>query len=99
MRDGRLRLAAHARRETFVARLEPRGVDQPHRAAAELGISLSAVARQPRLVVDERKFPARKPVEQSGLADIRPSDDGDSEGHRSVGEEALRAALGPPPRN
>ena len=48
-------------------------------------MSISLTVQAPsRLIVDEREPPARKPVEQSGLADIRPSDDGDSEGHRSV---------------
>jgi hypothetical protein len=34
-----------------------------------------AVARQPRHVGDERVAAPRQPVEQRGLADVRPADD------------------------
>ena len=47
---------------------------------AELRLALAAVAGDARRVVDQRQPPADQPVEQRRLADIRPADDGDTEG-------------------
>ena len=68
---------------------KPGGIDQPHGAAADLGLGLAAVARQARLIVDKRKPLAGEPVEKGGLADIRPADDGDGKGHGPVGLSSL----------
>ena len=61
--------------------LEPGGIDQPDSARSELGVGLAPVACQSRLVVDKGEPLAGEPVEQRGLADIRPTDNGDGEGH------------------
>ena len=66
--------------------LEPGGIDQPDSARSELGVGLAPVARQSRLIVDKREALAGEPVEQRRLADIRPTDDGNGEGHE-VGPE------------
>ena len=79
--DGRFRLLAHARGKPLIPGLEPRGIDEGDGARPKLGLGLAPVARQPGLVVDQRQLLADQPVEQGGLADIRPSDDGDGEGH------------------
>src|SRR5665648_968971 len=84
LHDGRFGLLTHALGQPRIARLEPGGVDQRDRVRPKLGYGLAPVARQARLIVDQRQPLARKPVEQGGLADIRPSDDGNSEGHGSV---------------
>ena len=81
--DGGHGLLAHAGGETRIAVLEPRGIDQPDRGCSKLGIGLAPVAGQSRLIVDEREALAGEPVEQRRLADIRPSDDGDGEGHEA----------------
>src|SRR5690606_16449115 len=53
---------------------------------ADPSLALAQVARHPRLVVDQRETPADEPVEERGLADVRPPDDGKREGHgRSLG--------------
>ena len=54
-------------------------VDQAETEGAILGERLAAVARDPGLVVDERQPPPHQPVEERGLADIRPSGNGDGE--------------------
>ena len=79
--DRRLRLLAHARGKPLIPGLEPRGIDEGDGARPKLGLGLAPVARQTGLVVDQRQLLADQPVEQGGLADIRPSDDGDGEGH------------------
>ena len=93
--DRRFRLLAHARRQSLIAGLESRRIDEPEGAGAKRCIGLAPVARQTRLVVHEREFPPREPVEQGGLADIRPSNDGDGEGHRKVTLRTLAGSREP----
>ena len=76
-------LLAHARGKTRIAMLKPGSVDQPDSDRSKLGVSLAPVARQSRLVVDKRKPLAGEPIEQRRLADIRPTDDGNGEGHEA----------------
>src|SRR5262249_43069991 len=66
--DGGFGLLAHARREPLVPRLEPRGINERHRARANLRLSLPPVASQAWLSVDQSEPLAGKPVEQGGLA-------------------------------
>ena len=61
--------------------LEARGVDDGEVEIAEPRLPLAAVARHARPVVDQSEPLADQPVEQRGLADIRPPDDGDGEAH------------------
>ena len=60
--------------------------------------ALAQVARHPGLVVDQRQPPADQPVEQRRLADVRPADDGEGEGHRprlwSPGRRSLPGRAG-----
>ena len=94
--DGSFRLLAHARREPLIPGLQPRGIDEGDGAGAELRLGLAPVARQARLVVDQREPLADQPVEQGGLADIRPSDDGDGEGHWPLGARKVPNSLNSP---
>ncbi len=50
-------------------------VDGDEFEAAQMRLAFAPVARHAGRVVDESKPPADEPVEQRGLADIRPSDD------------------------
>ena len=79
--DGRFSLLAHARRQPLVPGLQSRGIDEGDGAGPEFGLGLAPIARQARLIVDQRELLADELVEQGGLADIRPSDDGDGEAH------------------
>ena len=77
-RGFRLRPRA-ARQRGGVAFLQAGGVDHREAQVGELGLALAPVARDAWLVVDERQLLADEPVEQSGLADVRPPDDRDRE--------------------
>jgi len=88
--DGGFRLLAHARREPLIPGLVACGIDEGDGAGSERCFCLAPVARQTRLIVDERQPLAGQPVEQGGLADIRPSDDGDGERHWSLRGRNLR---------
>ena len=81
--DGLDSLLAHAGGETRIAMLEPSGIDQPDGARSKLGVGLAPVARQSGLIVDKGEALAGEPVEQRRLADIRPTDDGNGEGHEA----------------
>jgi len=91
--DGSFRLLAHAWRKSPIAGLETRGIDQRRGAGSQRGLGLAPVPRQTRLIVDEGKPFAGEPVEQGRLADIRPSDDGDGEGHWSLRSGSMRTAM------
>ena len=54
------------------------GVDEGARDLRGLGRSRDAVAGDARLVVDNGDLPPGKAVEESGLSDIRASNDGNS---------------------
>ena len=75
-----------------LAGLEPGRIDEPDVAGSDRRLGLAAVARQARLIVHQRELPSRQPIEHGGLADIRPSNDGDGEGHRKA---TLRTLAGP----
>ena len=80
--DGHLGLRQHAAGEALGAGiLEAGGVDDGEVQIAEAGLPLPPVAGDARPVVDQRHAPADQPVEQRGLADVRPPDDGDGEAH------------------
>ena len=53
------------------------GVHEREGAPAPLGLGADAVARDAGLVVHDGDAPADDAVEQGGLADIGPADDGD----------------------
>ena len=63
------------------ALFEARGVDRGEFEIAEPAVTLAAVARHARPVVDQRQPLADQAVEQRRLADVRPADDGDGEAH------------------
>src|SRR3546814_14385040 len=74
-------LHAHpARQGRRVIILETRGIDDGEFQAEQLAVALAAVARHPRLVVDEREPLADEPVEQRRLAHLGQPDNG----HRRV---------------
>jgi len=56
-------------------------VDQRERTPAPLGLGRDPVAGHARLIVDDRDAASDDAVEQSGLADIGTSDDGDQTRH------------------
>ncbi len=47
----------------------------------DAALAVAAVAGYPRLIMDDGDPPSDQPMEKSGLADIRPSNDGDLETH------------------
>ena len=53
------------------------GVDHPEFEPEQARLALAPVAGHARPVVDERQLLADQPVEQGGLADVGPADDGD----------------------
>ena len=65
--------------------VEARGVHQGEAAASPLGHPVEAVPGQPRGLVDDRLALPGQPVEEGGLADVGPADDGDDAAHRSQG--------------
>jgi hypothetical protein len=75
--DGQLDLAARQARELVAARDEPAGVNDDGRRMRRGSESVDAVARQARIIGDEGVACAGEPVEQRGLADIGPSDEGE----------------------
>src|SRR5207249_1219946 len=76
---------------------EAPGVHQVEGAAGPLGDREVAVAGDPRAIVDHRLAASEHAVEQGGLADVGPADDGDDgKGHgvsggRRTGAEGGRA--------
>ena len=78
--DGGQGLAGHARAQG-VGRgfLEAGGVDQAERHAVEHRFGHAAVAGHAGRVMDDGDPPPGEAVEQAGLADIGPADDGDGE--------------------
>ncbi len=88
LRHRRRGLRLHSPREAFALGIfEAGGIDHLERKIAEPGFALPPVARHARLVVDQRQAAADQPVEQRRFADIRPADNGDSEGHGPSFEE------------
>jgi hypothetical protein len=80
--DRLLGLLAHAGLERLVEHiLQAGGVDHGEVEVAEMPCAEAPVARHARLVVHQRQLLADQAVEQGRLADIRPADDGDGEGH------------------
>ena len=80
--DGLFGLRHHPAGKAFGAGvLEARGVDDGEVEIAEPRLPLAPVARDARQVVDQSEPLADQPVEQRGLADVRPPDDGDGEAH------------------
>ena len=59
------------------AQQETAGVDQLERGALPGGLGVVAVARRARAAVGDGLAPAADPIEQRGLADIRPADERD----------------------
>ena len=70
---------AHARFEAFGRLLESGGVDDGEVEIAEARIGLAPVARHAGRVVHQGELLPRQAVEQGGLADVGPADDGDPE--------------------
>gem|GEM_PF-4239642 len=74
----RFGLLAHAAGKRFgLVVLPTRRIDDLEFQAEQFGIAEAAVARNARLVVDERELLADEPVEQRGLSDVRSADDDD----------------------
>ena len=61
--------------------LEAAGVDDDELAPVDLGVAVVAVARQAGKVGDDGVAAVRQPVEQRGLADVGPADDGQDRLH------------------
>ena len=80
--DGQFGLGAHARFQAVVVDvLEAGRVDQDQVEVAQAAAGEAAVAGDAGPVVDDGELLAGQPVEQRGLADVRPADDGEFEGH------------------
>ena len=74
--NGDLRLAKDfTRNGGFVIRHDSSGVDDFERPALPGGRAIDAVARNARLVGDDRAPRAGQPVKYRGLADVRAADD------------------------
>ena len=58
-------------------RIEAAGVDDAEARRPPLADAVAAIARDARLVLDERRLPADQAVEQRRLADVRPPDQRD----------------------
>ena len=84
----RLHAAGQAVRRGLI---EAGGVDHREGEIAEPRTALAAVARDAGPVIDQRQPPADQPIEQRRLADIRPSDNGDREGHEGKAWSLSRA--------
>jgi hypothetical protein len=81
-RDRGLGLLLHPRRERALGALvETGGIDHRKFEVAETRLAFPAVARDPGLVIDQRKLLPDQAVEQRRLSDIGPADDGDRKGH------------------
>ena len=92
LRDRALGEPAHSARQRVVGDLlEARRVDDGEAQVAEARLALAQVARDARPVVHEREPPPDEPVEQRGLADVRPSDDGERE---HIREPCMRGSGG-----
>ena len=80
--DRQLGLRQHPAGEALgVGLFKPGGIDDGEVQIAEPGLTLAPVAGDAGQVVDQRQAPADQPVEQRGLADVRPPDDRDGEAH------------------
>jgi len=80
--DRQLGLGAHARLQAVVVDiLEAGGVDQGQVQVAQTAAGEAPVAGHAGPVVNDGELLARQPVEQRGLADVRPADDGEFERH------------------
>ena len=72
--------AAHARLKTIARCLFKTGrVDDLEGEVAKMRLALAPVARDAGRVVHQCKLLAHQPIEQGGLADIGPTDNGDRE--------------------
>ena len=72
--------AAHPRLKAVAGRfLETRRVDDLESEIAQMRFTLAPVARDARRVVHQCELLAHQPIEQRGLSDIGPSDNGDRE--------------------
>ncbi len=94
--ERRFRLRAHAPGERFrIALFKTGGVDDGEGEVRDPAFALAAVARDARLVVDERQPAADQPVEQRRLADIRPADDRDFGAHVVPARRRRRRSISP----
>ena len=78
-----LRLHAPPERE-WRRFLEPGRIDDPETEICNPAIAFAAITGHPGFIVDERKPPADQPVEECGLANIRPSDNCNRKAHRGA---------------
>jgi hypothetical protein len=77
------RLRAHAVLETAArCGIEACGVEKPESQIGEPALTFAAVARDARLVVDQRQLAAHQAVEERRFADIRPAEYRDFGGHQ-----------------
>ena len=71
------RLLPHRREDPGRERIEAAGVDDAKPRRPPLADAVAAIARDARLVLDQRRLPADQAVEQRRLADVRPPDQRD----------------------
>ena len=80
--DGGVGLATHARFETVVVCLfKPGSVDDGECEVAKTRLTFATVTRDAGGIIHQCQLLADEPVKQRGLADIRPSHNGDLERH------------------
>src|SRR5262245_39183790 len=97
-----MRLLRHAAAQALRCSLfEPGRIDSGKRKIPEPCLRFAPVARDAGEVMDQSETLAGQAIEQGGLADIRPSDNGDREAHearsgygcRSMAHRAWKAQL------
>ncbi|MBP1776293.1 MAG: hypothetical protein H6Q86_2303 [candidate division NC10 bacterium] len=78
--DRLLGLGPHLSDDPGARGIQPPGVHQDEPAAAPLEVAVQAVTGDPGQIVHDRPPPAEQAIEERGLADIRPADDGNDGG-------------------
>jgi len=92
-RPFRLRLHARGKRE-WCRLLEPGRVDDPETEICDPAFAFTAVTGHPGCIVDERQPPADQPVEECGLADVRPSENCNRKAHRDATAPLVSSTIG-----
>jgi hypothetical protein len=87
------RLLAHGGQDAGRERIEAARVDDAEAGRAPLAHAVTAIARDARLVLDQRGLPADQPVEQRRLADVRPAQQRDQRQPESAAVSRLTARI------
>ncbi len=91
LRDRGPRLLRHFHEYALPFRLQPAGIDHEVRPVPHAPRAVVAIAGQAGHIGDQGVARAREPVEQRGLADVRPADDDESGLHEKPAYFVLSA--------